>query len=96
MGIQYKRMNGVEIFDHYVMLRDPDYDQLRDDKDRMVERKISCRISPEWSLDYQPLCSFYEIYIDIVMPEDDPPIWRNFDEIFTLGDGRNIEIDFVN
>ena len=26
MGIQYKRMNGVEIFDHYVMLRDPDYD----------------------------------------------------------------------
>ena len=26
MGIQYKRMNGVEIFDHYVMLGDPDYD----------------------------------------------------------------------
>ena len=25
-GLQYKRMNEVELFDHYVMLRDPDYD----------------------------------------------------------------------
>ena len=26
MGIQYKRMDRVEILDHYVMIGDPDYD----------------------------------------------------------------------
>ena len=30
------------------------------------------------------------------MSEDDPPMRWNVEKIFTLDDGSNIEIDFVN